>query len=141
MIDIDLLVVHERRTNQRLTDQTITISYDDMTLSNAIADVTYSVSNTLGESCKPYVFRVQKRSLVFERDLYLRLREVRPSQCTLKRLCRRVRHTRPFVRTKLLGDLKHTKGAHYLRKIIINLIDSTTIEGNIEKVIAKGKGI
>lgn len=58
MIDIDLLVVHERRTNQRLTDQTITISYDDMTLSNAIADVTYSVSNTLGESCKPYVFRV-----------------------------------------------------------------------------------
>ena len=48
MIDIDLLVVHERRTNQRLTDQTITISYDDMTVSNAIADVTYSVLNTLG---------------------------------------------------------------------------------------------
>ena len=43
MIDIDLLVVHERRTNQRLTDQTITISYDDMTLSNAIADVTHVV--------------------------------------------------------------------------------------------------
>ena len=42
MIDIDLLLVHERRTNQRLTDQTITISYDDMTLSNAIANVTYT---------------------------------------------------------------------------------------------------